>query len=158
VGLYFEAFSKRLASVQSCPAAPSHYRLVNYRGVVDGQENPLQNIYDFKLFETQKHLALTGHIYNSAYVVISERFFQRLSEAHKKAVLEAMDEAGRWQFDYMSQRDGELLEALKKAGMQVTTPNADAFRAATAAAYDAFYARFGNLRQSIRRGHSQAVT
>lgn len=114
------------------------------QGVVDGQENPLQNIHDGKLFEVQKHLALTGHIYNSAYVIISEAFFQRLKPEHRKAIEEAADEAGRWQFDFIAKKDAELLETLKKSGMQVTEPDKEAFRAATAPAYDAFYGRYGN--------------
>ncbi|HYF54130.1 MAG TPA: TRAP transporter substrate-binding protein [Salinarimonas sp.] len=113
------------------------------QGVVDGQENPLQNIHDGKLFEVQKHLALTGHNYNSAYVAASERFLQGLKEPQRKAVLEAMDEATRWQVDYIAKKDDELLETLKKAGMQVTQPDKDAFRKATAPAYEAFYAKFG---------------
>jgi TRAP-type transport system periplasmic protein len=113
------------------------------QGVVDGQENPLQNIFDGKLYEVQKHLALTGHNYNSAYVAISESFFQGLKEPQRKAILQAMDEATRWQVNYIAQKDAELLDALKKAGMQVTEPDKEAFRAATAAAYEAFYARFG---------------
>ena len=31
------------------------------QGVVDGQENPLMNIHASKLYEVQKHLALTSH-------------------------------------------------------------------------------------------------
>lgn len=114
------------------------------QGVVDGQENPLQNIHDGKLFEVQKHLALTGHIYNSAYVIVSEQFFQRMKPEHRKAVEEAAQEAGRWQFDYIAKKDQELLDLLKKAGMQVTEADQEAFRKATAPAYDAFYARYGD--------------
>jgi tripartite ATP-independent transporter DctP family solute receptor len=113
------------------------------QGVVDGQENPLQNIYDGKLYEVQKHLAITGHIYNSAYIIISEAFYQSQKPEHRKAIAEAADEAGRWQFDFIAKKDAELLESLKKAGMQVTQPDAEAFRAATAPAYEVFYDRFG---------------
>lgn len=114
------------------------------QGVVDGQENPLQNIYDGKLFEVQRHLALTGHIYNSAYIVASEAFLQNLSETDRDALLEAAEEAGRWQFTYIAQRDEELLQRLKDAGMQVTAPDREAFVQATQPAYDAFFARFGD--------------
>ncbi|WP_439579369.1 TRAP transporter substrate-binding protein [Elioraea sp.] len=114
------------------------------QGVVDGQENPLQNIFDGKLHEVQRHLAITAHIYNSAYVVISEAFLRRQSEAHRRAILAAAEEAGRWQFELIAQKDGELLETLKRAGMQVTTPDQAAFRTATAPAYEAFYGRFGD--------------
>jgi tripartite ATP-independent transporter DctP family solute receptor len=114
------------------------------QGVVDGQENPLQGINDGKLFEVQKHLALTGHIYNSAYVIISESFYQNLKPEERAAIEAALKEATDWQFNYIAQRDGELLESLKQAGMEVTEPEQDAFRAATAPAYDAFYQQFGD--------------
>lgn len=114
------------------------------QGVVDGQENPLQNIHDGKLFEVQKHLALTGHIYNSAYVIVSETFFQGLPADQQTAIQEAISEAGDWQFDYIAKRDQELLGLLKDGGMTVTEPDQAAFRAAAAPAYEAFYAKFGD--------------
>jgi tripartite ATP-independent transporter DctP family solute receptor len=126
------------------PMAFSELYAALRQGVVDGQENPLQNIYDGKLFEVQKYLALTGHIYNSAYVLVSESFYQGLKPEERMAIEEALKEATDWQFDYIAQRDQELLEELKKAGMEVTEPNKEAFRAATAPAYDAFYAKFGD--------------
>lgn len=126
------------------PMAFSELYAALRQGVVDGQENPLQNIYDGKLFEVQKYLALTGHIYNSAYVLVSESFYQGLKPEERTAIEEALKEATDWQFDYIAQRDKELLEALKKEGMEVTEPDTEQFRAATAPAYDAFYAKFGD--------------
>lgn len=119
------------------------------QGVVDGQENPLQGIYDGKLFEVQKHLALTGHIYNSAYVIVSESFYQNLKPEERQAIEAALKEATDWQFNYLASRDGELLEALKQGGMEVTEPDQEAFRAATAPAYDAFYKQFGDDARSF---------
>ena len=55
-----------------------------------------------------------------------------------------MNEATHWQVDYIARKDAELLDALKKAGMQVTEPSQEAFRQATAPAYEAFYAKFGD--------------
>ena len=119
------------------------------QGVVDGQENPLQNIYDGKLQEVQKHLALTGHIYNSAYLVVSETFYQGLTAEQRTAFEAAVKEAGDWQFNYIAQRDQELLGLLKEAGMEVTTPDPAAFREATSKAYDAFYERYGDDARSF---------
>ncbi len=118
-------------------------------GVVDGQENPLQNINDGKLYEAQKHLAITGHIYNSAYVVIAERFFQKQKPDQQKAILEAVREATLWQFNYIREQDVKLLDSLKQQGMQVTMPDQAAFRAATAPAYEAFYGKLGPDAKSI---------
>ncbi len=111
---------------------------------IDGQGTPNAVIAALKLFEVQKYLALTGHIYNSAYVLVSESFYQGLKPEERTAIEEALKEATDWQFDYIAQRDKELLEALKKEGMEVTEPDTEQFRAATAPAYDAFYAKFGD--------------
>lgn len=133
----------RALGAQPTPMPFSELYAALRQGVVDGQENPLQNIHDGKLYEVQKHLALTGHIYNSAYVVISESFFDGLSDANKQAVLDAAREAGDWQFALIAARDAELLETLKAEGMEVTEPDQAAFREATRPAYDAFYEKFG---------------
>ena len=37
-------------------------------GVMDGQENPLTQIYSQKFQEVQKYLSLTGHVYTPAYL------------------------------------------------------------------------------------------
>jgi TRAP-type C4-dicarboxylate transport system substrate-binding protein len=45
--------------------------------------------------------------------------------------------------------DKQLLEDMKAKGMQVTMPDRGAFRTATAPAYDAFYAKFGDRAKKI---------
>ncbi len=114
------------------------------QGVVDGQENPLQNIWNGKFYEVQKHLAMTGHIYNSAYVVVSEAFGKKLSVDQRKNVSDAVTEASNYQLDLVANLDKQLLTDMKAKGMQVTTPDPEAFRKATAPAYDVFYAKFGD--------------
>ncbi len=134
----------RALGAQPTPMPFSELYAALRQGVVDGQENPLQNIYDGKLYEVQEHLALTGHIYNSAYIVISESFLEGLPDDQKQALLEAADEAGAWQLDYLAEKDAELLDALKDAGMAVTEPDKEAFREATAPAYEVFYEQYGD--------------
>jgi tripartite ATP-independent transporter DctP family solute receptor len=119
------------------------------QGIVDGQENPLQNIYDAKFYEAQKYLALTGHIYNSTFVLISEQFWQKQKPEQQQAIREAVEEAALWQFKYVEELDKSLLGTLKEKGMQVTTPDQAAFRAATAPAYEAIIAKVGGDSRAI---------
>jgi TRAP-type transport system periplasmic protein len=126
------------------PMAFSELYAALRQGVVDGQENPLQNIYDANFYEVQEHLSLTGHIYNSAYLVVSESWWQGLSAEERATVQEAADEATRWQFEYIRDLDADLLERLKGHGMQVTEPDVEAFREAADGAYEAFYGQFGD--------------
>ena len=61
--------------------------------MVDGQENPLVNIHASKLYEVQKHLALTNHQFQMTPFLMSKRSWDKLSEADRKAVQEAAAEA-----------------------------------------------------------------
>ena len=134
----------RALGANPTPMAFSELYAALRQGVVDGQENPLQNIYDANFYEVQEHLSLTGHIYNSAYLVVSESWWQGLDDGQRRIVQEAADEATLWQFEHIAALDDELLERLVEAGMTVTEPDRDAFREATAPAYEAFYGQFGD--------------
>jgi len=119
------------------------------QGVVDGQENPLQNIWNAKMYEVQKHLAMTGHIYNSAYIVVSEKFWSGLPADLRKIAEESIREVSGFQLGMVADLDKKLLEDLKAKGMQVTFPDREAFRKATGPAYDAFYGKFGDRGRKI---------
>ena len=118
-------------------------------GTVQGQENPLQNIWSGRLHEAQDHIAMTGHIYNSAYVLISERFWKTLSEEDRRIFRECVAESSRRQLDYMKRRDVELEGLLKEAGMQFTRPDRREFEEASRPAYDVIYEKFGPRAREI---------
>jgi tripartite ATP-independent transporter DctP family solute receptor len=119
------------------------------QGVVDGQENPLQNIWTSKMYEVQKYLTMTGHIYNSAYILASNKFWMGLPADLRKIAEDSLKEASDWQLDFVANLDKQLITDLKAKGMQVTFPDQEAFRKATAPAYDAFYAKFGDRAKKI---------
>jgi len=87
---------------------------------VDGQENPVATINGAKLYEVQKHLALTGHQYNPQSVIISKKFWDRLSAAEKKILADAAAESAKFQREQARKLEASLLDNLKKNGMQVT--------------------------------------
>jgi len=87
---------------------------------VDGQENPVATINGAKLYEVQKNLALTGHQYNPQSVIISKKFWEKLSAAEKKIVGDAVAESAKFQREKSRALEASILENLKKNGMQVT--------------------------------------
>ena len=87
---------------------------------VDGQENPLATIQGAKLFEVQKHLAITNHQYNPQSVVVSKKFWDTLSADDKKLLQDAAAESARYQREQSRSAQASTLESLKKSGMQVT--------------------------------------
>ena len=110
------------------------------QGVVDGQENPLVNIHASKLYEVQKHLALTSHMFQMTPFLMSKRTWDRLSDADKKAVQDAALEATTLQRKLSADADAKLLDDLKAKGVQVTTVDKAAFAKATAAVDDKWLA------------------
>jgi tripartite ATP-independent transporter DctP family solute receptor len=102
------------------------------QGVVDGQENPLVNFHASKLYEVQKHLALTSHQFQMTPLLMSKRTWDRLSDADKKAVQEAAAQATALQRRLSQDADEKMLADLKAKGVQVTTPDKSAFERATA--------------------------
>lgn len=87
---------------------------------VDGQENPVATINGAKLYEVQKHLALTYHQYNPQSIVVSKKFWDGLSAGDKKILQDAATESIKFQREQSRTLAGSLLETLKQNGMQVT--------------------------------------
>jgi TRAP-type C4-dicarboxylate transport system substrate-binding protein len=97
------------------------------QGVVDGQENPLAVIYHFKIYEVQKNLALTRHVYNSMVHVMSKKTYEKLTPEQQKIIKEESKRAGQWFRDRMQEEEGELIQKLKDKGMNVTQPDVAKF-------------------------------
>lgn len=102
------------------------------QGVVDGQENPLMNIHASKLYEVQKHLALTNHQFQMTPLLVSKRTWDRLAAADRKALTDAAAEATALQRKLSQEADDKLLAELKAKGVQVTAVDKGAFAKATA--------------------------
>ena len=111
------------------------------QGVVDGQENPLENIYNGNLYEVQDYVNVTRHIYNFAYVLISEQTWQGLSEADREAVAQAIEEGSLWQIDWAADNESNYEQMLKDEGMEFVYPDRDEFREAAQGAYESKFVR-----------------
>lgn len=100
-------------------AFPEVYAALESKAL-DGQENPLSTILANKFAEVQKHLTLTNHVYNPQSVIVSKKFWDTLNNDEKKLLSDAAIEAGKFQRQAARDAAGATLDALKKAGMQVT--------------------------------------
>jgi tripartite ATP-independent transporter DctP family solute receptor len=110
------------------------------QGVVDGQENPLVNIHASKLYEVQKHLALTSHMFQMTPFLMSKRSWDRLSEVDHKLLKEAALEATTLQRKMSQDADDKLLAELKAKGVQVTAVDKAVFAKATSLVDDKWLA------------------
>jgi TRAP-type transport system periplasmic protein len=82
------AFFKAMGA-SAIPIAWSEVFTSLQTGVVDGQHNPLGQIISGKIYEVQKYLSLTNHIFSTHWFLMNEDFFKGLTPDEKKVVLDA---------------------------------------------------------------------
>ena len=120
-------------------------------GVMDGQENPFTQIYSAKFQEVQKFLSLTGHVYTPAYVTVGARKWASLPADVRQVLEDTAKETQQFVYQTAEREDNELLGKLRQAGMQVNTPNKDAFVAASKPVYDEFAKEVAGSKEVIDR-------
>jgi tripartite ATP-independent transporter DctP family solute receptor len=110
------------------------------QGVVDGQENPLYSISALSLWDIQKYVSLTNHVFTPAYLLVNERWYQALSPANRDLVTRAAAEAQTKQRSTLASGDAAIIAKLKQHGMRVDTPDPEPFVKAT----QVVWAEFGD--------------
>lgn len=114
------------------------------QGTIDGQENPISVITSAKLWEVQKHLTLTAHVYAPMVLAISGQTWAQLSDAQKKAVAEGAVAGGLASRTFVDEVEKRGVEQARAAGMAVVDQvDQAAFRAALEPTYKEYAKKFG---------------
>jgi tripartite ATP-independent transporter DctP family solute receptor len=100
-------------------AFPEVYAAMEQKAI-DGQENPLSVILANKFAEVQKYLTITNHQYNPQSLIFSKKIWDTLSAPERKILQDAALEAAVFQRQVSREAATTTLDALKKAGMQVS--------------------------------------
>ena len=134
--IYTEAFKGM--GVNAVPMAWSDALTAFQQSTVQGQENPINVIYSYKLWESQKYATLTRHAYASAIITMSKQVFDGLPEDVQTIFLEAAQEAAEYERQWTADHEAEQLQAMKDNNMEVCeTPDLESFQTAVQSVYDA---------------------
>ncbi len=88
-------------------------------GLVDGQENPLNNIIARKMYEANKYVMMTSHMESVLAVFINEDAWQAIPEADRALMSEAFDEIGRRSLQWAKDAEAGELKVLTDNGVTV---------------------------------------
>jgi tripartite ATP-independent transporter DctP family solute receptor len=94
-------------------------------GVVDGQENPLNNIRAMNFFEVQKYLTLTKHAINVPVPIYNVKWFESLPKDIQMKILKAADAARVTSAGMAELSDAVNLEKFRESGMDVYIPSSE---------------------------------
>ena len=86
---------------------------------VDGQENPYNTILSSKFYEVQKYLTVTNHVYSPWIVLVSKKYWDGLSKAEQKVLLDAAVKSRDFERKDTREEAAKALADLKAKGMQV---------------------------------------
>ncbi len=119
---------KELGALPTVIPAPEIY-LAMKTGQVEAHENSLVSPYSRKLWEVQKYIILTGHVYFPWHWVASKVWFEKLDPKDQQLIREAVEEARKYGTQIEDEKDAFYAKELKKRGMKFITPDVAAIRA-----------------------------
>ena len=120
------------------PMALSEVFIGLQTGVIDGQENPLAQIWGSKLYEVQEYLSMTGHVYTPAYVVVSPSRWDGLPLDVRAILEEEVRATQAFVYETAARLDADLLEQIRAEGVAVNEPDRGPFLDASGAMYDEY--------------------
>ena len=113
--------------------------------IVDGVEFPLPTVVTFKMYEVNKYIALTNHVYNAGVLVVSKARWSQMTPADREAMQAAAAEVQTpWRDDSGAAAD-KAAQFCKERGMQITETNYKAFQAKMEPVYAEFKPKYPEL-------------
>ena len=104
-------------------------------GTIDGQDNPLPSVRAAKFYEVTKQIVLTSHLVDGIFIAISNKAYNAMNATQKQKVKAAAQAASSYNNENRIKEEAQLVDFFKQQGLQVTTPDVDAFRKSVQATY-----------------------
>ena len=104
-------------------------------GTIDGQDNPLPSVRAAKFYEVTKQIVLTSHLVDGIFIAISSKALNAMTPAQRQKVTAAAQAASSYNNENRIKEEGQLVDFFKQQGLQVTTPDVDAFRKSVQTTY-----------------------
>lgn len=104
-------------------------------GTIDGQDNPLPSVRAAKFYEVTKQIVLTSHLVDGIFIAISNKAYNAMNATQKQKVKAAAQAASSYNNENRLKEEAQLVDYFKQQGLQVTTPDVDAFRKSVQTTY-----------------------
>jgi TRAP-type transport system periplasmic protein len=149
----------RYGSTSSSRSAPrrrrSTYTALQTK-VVDGEENPYAIIDSAHLYEVQRYLTVTNHMWSAYHLLGNADAWRALPPDVQKIVDRNLTKYALQQRVATAQRNASLADQLARRGMKISAADTGSFRARLAAS--GFYARwkatFGQTAWDLLEAHA----
>ena len=150
-----------MATMSALGAEPKSYPFTELKdaiknGEFDAQENPIPVIYNSALYEVQDYLAITNHSYDAMPLTIRQDIWTGLTPEYQEVINTAAKNASDENRSIVKQQTEDLVSSLEEAGMTVTYPDLNEFRAATSGVVNVFADIYGEeLTQKVKELYTE---
>ena len=106
---------------------------------IDAQENPYEVIVSNRLYEQQDYIVETNHVPHLISLVVSEAFFEELSEEDQQILIEAQEIAKEYAREQSDERIEDRIQTIQDSGTEIVTlddATFDQMREASQPVYD----------------------
>lgn len=101
------------------PMATSEFILALKTGTVDGMENPIEIMYQWKIYEIAKHLSYTKHMQTRLFFTASKKFLDELPPDQRAIIIEEAKKAQQAHYKRVIGSEQEMETGLLEKGMQI---------------------------------------
>ena len=145
--VYIDTF--KALGANAVPMAWTEALTALQQGTIDGQENPINVIYAFKLNETQKYLSITKHSYAPATILMSKKLFDSFPKETQDILVKSAKDAAAYEREWNASQMADQIKALKEGGMEIIEPDLAPFQEAVKPVYEKYGPKFGDLIDQI---------
>ena len=97
------------------------------QGTIDAQENPYEVIVSNKLYEQQDYVVETNHLPHLISLIVSEEFFDSLTDEQQQIIKEAADTAKEYAREQSDARIASRMDTIRESGTEIITPSEELY-------------------------------
>ena len=97
------------------------------QGTIDAQENPYEVIVSNKLYEQQDYVVETNHLPHLISLIVSEEFFDLLTDEQQQIIKEAADTAKEYAREQSDARIASRMDTIRESGTEIITPSEELY-------------------------------
>jgi len=97
-------------------------------GAIDGQDNPLPNVENMKFYEVMSQIVLTSHLVGFDILTVAGKVWDGMSADQQAKFQAAADKAIAFSTEKHLAREKDLVDLFKGKGLDIYTPDVEAFR------------------------------
>jgi len=116
------------------------------QGVVNGQENPIDTIYNNKIYEVNKFVAMTSHQFSFGYLMANLDWWNTVPEEFKEVIQGAAVKFKERQDELLKKEYEGYIDNLKAEGVTITYPDRTPFIQKAPIIYKKYSERYPELK------------